>query len=94
MNDEAKNGTIAVTPPPVYSRLFSVWYRHFRVYTKNLVSNGLPPFIEPLFFLAGVGLGLGNYVGLIDGAEYINFLAAGVIVPPAMFTSAYECTFG
>lgn len=94
MNDEAKIGTIAVTPPPIYSRLFSVWYRHFRVYTKNLVSNGLPPFIEPLFFLAGVGLGLGKYVGLIDGAEYITFLAAGVIVPPAMFTSAYECTFG
>jgi len=86
--------TLQVTPPPLLSRLFSVWYRHYRVYTKNLISNGFPPFIEPLFFLAGIGLGLGHYVGLIEGVEYVKFLAAGITIPPAMFTASFECTFG
>ncbi len=85
---------IHVSLPGLVSRLFSVWYRHYRVYTKHLLSNGLPPFVEPLFFLVGIGLGLGHYVGLIEGLEYVQFLAAGIMVPPAMFTAAFECSFG
>ena len=85
---------VPVSPPGLVSRLFSVWYRHYRVYTKHLLSNGLPPFVEPLFFLVGIGLGLGHYVGLIEGLEYVQFLAAGITVPPAMFTAAFECSFG
>ncbi len=80
--------------PSLLHRLFGVWYRHFRVYTRNILSNGLPPFVEPLFFLAAIGLGLGSYVGKIQGVPYVQFLAAGIIVPPAMFTAAFECSFG
>jgi len=81
--------------PPLWRRLYSVWFRHMRVYTKNLASNGLPPFLEPLIFLAGVGLGLSNYITeSIDGLEYIEFLGMGLLVTTAMFTSAYECSFG
>jgi lipooligosaccharide transport system permease protein len=81
-------------PPPFLQRVYSVWYRHILVYVKNIFSNGLPPFLEPLLFLLGVGLGLGGFVGEINGIHYVNFLAAGIIAPPAMFTAAYECTFG
>ena len=81
--------------PSLARRLFSVWYRHVRVYTKNLVSNGLPPFLEPLLFLLGVGLGLGKYITQsMDGLAYIEFLGTGLLVTAAMFTSAFECTFG
>jgi lipooligosaccharide transport system permease protein len=84
-----------VTYPSLAQRLFSVWYRHTRVYTKNLVSNGLPPFLEPLLFLLGVGLGLGKYITeSMDGLSYIDFLGTGLLVTAAMFTAAYECTFG
>ena len=72
-----------------------MWYRHVRVYTKNLVSNGLPPFLEPLLFLLGVGLGLGKYITQsMEGLSYIEFLGTGLLVTAAMFTAAYECTFG
>ncbi len=81
-------------PPSFFQRIYSVWYRHILVYVKNLFSNGIPPFLEPLLFLLGVGLGLGSFVGEINGIPYITFLAAGIIAPPAMFTAAYECTFG
>lgn len=81
--------------PPLYMRLYSVWYRHMRVYTKNLVSNGFPPFLEPLIFLAGVGLGLGGYITeTIEGVRYIEYLGTGLLVTTAMFTSAFECSFG
>ncbi len=66
-----------------------------RVYTKNLLSNGLPPFLEPLIFLAGIGLGLGKYIAEpVGGLKYIEFLGTGLLVTTAMFTSAFECSFG
>ena len=80
--------------PPLSLRLYSVWFRHFRVYTKNLLSNGLPPFLEPLIFLAGIGLGMSHYISQMDGVPYLQFLAIGLPVTAAMFTAAFECTFG
>ncbi len=81
-------------PPALSERLYSVWYRHMRVYTRNLISNGLPPFLEPIIFLVGIGLGLGRYIAEMDGIPYLVFLATALPVTSAMFTSAYECTFG
>jgi lipooligosaccharide transport system permease protein len=83
-----------IHPPSLSLRLYSVWYRHMRVYTRNLISNGLPPFLEPLIFLVGIGLGLGRYIQSMDSMPYLVFLATGLPVTSAMFTSAYECTFG
>jgi lipooligosaccharide transport system permease protein len=83
-----------VRPPSLGSRLYSVWYRHMRVYTRNLISNGLPPFLEPVIFLVGIGLGLGRYIQAMDSLPYLVFLATALPVTSAMFTSAYECTFG
>ena len=81
--------------PSLYRRLFGVWYRHMRVYTQNIFSNGLPPFLEPLLFLAGVGLGLSHYVTeSMDGLSYIEFLGTGLLVTASMFTAVFECTFG
>jgi len=80
--------------PPLYKRLLSVWYRHMRVYTNHLISNGFPPFFEPLIFLAGIGLGLGNYIGDMEGVSYVEYLATGLLVTSAMWTAAFECSFG
>jgi len=80
-------------PPSLRCRLYSVWFRHMRVYTRNLISNGLPPFLDPVIFLLGVGLGLGRYITDMDGMPYLAFLAAALPVTSAMFTSSYECTF-
>jgi lipooligosaccharide transport system permease protein len=80
--------------PPLAQRLYSVWYRHMRVYTKNLITNGFPPFLEPLIFLAAIGVGLGGYVTEMKGIAYMPFLASGLLVTASMFTAAFECTYG
>jgi lipooligosaccharide transport system permease protein len=65
-----------------------------RVYTKNLITNGFPPFLEPLIFLAAIGVGLGGYVTEMRGISYISFLGSGLLVSASMFTAAFECTYG
>ncbi len=81
-------------PPNLINRIYSVWFRHMRVYIKNLISNGFPAFFEPLIFLGGVGLGLGRYIEVMDGLPYPAFLGSGLLVVTAMYTSAFECSFG
>lgn len=83
----------SLTYPPLYTRLYSIWFRHFRVYTRNLISNGLPPFLEPLIFLVGIGLGLGQYIDRMEGVSYLPYLASGLLVTTSMYTAAFECSF-
>lgn len=83
-----------VRVPSFRQRLGSVWYRHFRVYTRNIVSNALPPFLEPLIFLVGIGIGLGQFIPQMEGVPYLKYLASGIIVTVSMFTAAFECSFG
>ena len=83
-----------VPVPSMARRLGSVWWRHVRVYSSSLFSNALPPFLEPLIFLAGIGLGLGQYIVTMDGLPYIQFLAVGLVLTSAMYTASFENTFG
>jgi len=80
--------------PPFTARIYGVWFRHFKVYTKSIISNGLPPFLEPLIFLAGIGLGMNMYIKEMDGIPYFTFLATGLPITAAMFTAAFECSYG
>ncbi|MGE5381417.1 MAG: ABC transporter permease [Methylocystaceae bacterium] len=75
-------------------RVFSVWYRHERVYDSNFWSNAFPPFLEPLIMLGGLGIGFGAYITTMGNMSYILFLASGIIVTSSMYTAAYECTYG
>jgi lipooligosaccharide transport system permease protein len=50
--------------------------------------------MDPLVFLAGVGLGLGKYIVSMENLPYIQYLASGLLVTSAMYTSAFECTYG
>ena len=75
-------------------RAFRVWQRNFTVYTKLYKSSLALNFVEPVLYLAALGLGLGAFVKEIRGVPYINFIAPGIIASSAMFAAAYECTYG
>lgn len=79
--------------PPFHRRVLSVWFRHVVVYGRNIFSNGLPPFLEPLIFLVGIGLGLGRYIDEMGGVPYLQYLATGLMISTAMFTASFETTF-
>jgi lipooligosaccharide transport system permease protein len=83
-----------IKPPSIFKRIFSVWYRHYRVYVQNIISNGFPIFMEPLFFLFAFGIGMTKYITDMGGVSYLTFLASGLLITPAMYTASYECTFG
>lgn len=71
-----------------------VWQRNRDVFFR-LWHSEAPGFIaEPIIILLAMGLGLGAYVGLVDGQKYIEFIAPGIIVSYAMFSASFECTYG
>lgn len=75
-------------------RALRVWQRNFTVYTKLYKSSLALNFVEPVLYLAALGLGLGAFVKEVEGIPYINFIAPGIIASSAMFATAYECTYG
>jgi lipooligosaccharide transport system permease protein len=75
-------------------RAFRVWQRHLTVYTKLYKSSIALNFVEPVLYLAALGLGLGAFVQQINGVPYIQFIAPGIIASSSMFAAIYECTYG
>ncbi|GAB4484118.1 MAG: ABC transporter permease [Thermodesulfovibrionales bacterium] len=75
-------------------RAFRVVQRHFKVYTKLYKSSIALNFVEPVLYLAGLGLGLGAFVRDIHGVPYVRYLAPGIIASSSMFAATYECTYG
>jgi lipooligosaccharide transport system permease protein len=71
-----------------------VWQRHLTVYTKLYKSSIALNFVEPVLYLAALGLGLGAFVREIEGVPYIKFIAPGIIASSSMFAAIYECTYG
>jgi len=83
------------TPPPRAARLLAVVRRHWVVYSSTFLANALPAFFEPVLFLTAIGLGLGNYVeGGMAGLPMAAYMGPGALAMTAMFTAAFESTYG
>ncbi len=79
---------------PFSWRFIRVWQRNRDVFFK-LWHSEAPGFVaEPIIILLATGLGLGAYVGMVDGQKYIEFIAPGIIASYAMFSASFECTYG
>jgi lipooligosaccharide transport system permease protein len=75
---------------PLRAGAFAVWRRNVLVWRKLLVPAILMNFGEPLFYLLGLGFGLGRFVGDMAGMPYIAFLSSGIIASSAMATATFE----
>lgn len=80
--------------PRVSRRAVKVWQRNFEVFCKTWKVNFFPPFIEALLYLSAIGLGIGTYVGAIDGVPYITYIAPAILAISAMNSAFFECTYG
>lgn len=50
-------------------------------------------FFEPLFYLVGIGFGLGRLIGDVEGLSYAAFVAPALLATAAMNGAIYESTF-
>lgn len=72
-----------------------VWERNVHVYSRRWMYNILPYFFEPLFYLLGIGVGLGAYVATGGQFEdgYVVFVAPGLVAASAMNGGIFETTY-
>jgi lipooligosaccharide transport system permease protein len=83
------------TPLPL--RSFAYWaYQYKRTWRSSLTSS----FLNPILFLAAMGVGLGSLVdnnargaGQLGGVGYLTFLAPGLLAASAMQTAVQESTY-
>ncbi len=80
------------TRPLGRSRAHKVLERDILVYRRNwtIIVSG---FFEPIFYLLGIGFGLGTLVGDVGDIPYAAFVAPGLMATAAMNGALFESTF-
>lgn len=71
--------------------------RELLVFSRTWRGSVFTSFIQPLLFLGAMGLGLGGLVddaGGASGADYLVFVAPGLLAASALLTSAGESLWG
>jgi lipooligosaccharide transport system permease protein len=68
--------------------------RNWWVYRKDFFANISPTLCEPAFTIFSLGVGLGAFVSQVQGRSYVEYLAPGLVVSIAMFTSFFETSYG
>lgn len=74
---------------------YRVWRRSATIFRKRWLTILVPNFVEPLMYLAALGLGLGAFIqeGSIGGQSYPQYIAPGLLAANAMFAASFESTF-
>jgi lipooligosaccharide transport system permease protein len=75
-------------------RALKVWKRNFLVYLTHYRPSLVGNIGEPLLYLFAMGYGIGGYLQTMNGMSYMDFIAPGLMVTSAMYSSVFECTFG
>lgn len=70
-----------------------VMLRHWQVYRKDFIANISTTIVEPVLFMLSMGLGLGHYLSEVQGQSYAAYLAPGLAMAAALFTSFFETSY-
>jgi lipooligosaccharide transport system permease protein len=73
---------------------FHITRRNWTVYKKDLIANISPTVADPALIMVSLGLGLGVYLTNVEGMTYMQYLAPGLTVATALFTSFFESSYG
>lgn len=76
------------------TRALRVWHRDLESWKRYAVSFFVAALGDPVFYLLGIGYGLGRFVTDIDGVPYAVFLAPGIVAFTAMNSATFETTIG
>src|SRR5574341_51578 len=80
--------------PDVSALSFRVLLRHKDVFLMQAKTSIIPPFLDPLFYLVGMGYGLGALVVNLNGMSYVQFIAPAIIASVMMTAPFFENTIG
>jgi len=80
--------------PRLRHAAYAVLARNLLVWRKMIKSSIVINFGEPLLYLAGLGFGLGLFIGQQMEMPYLTFLASGILASSAMNTASFEALFG
>ena len=73
------------------TRAHLLFERNLMVYRRAwvIIFTG---FFEPLFYLFSLGLGLGHFVGRVQGVSYASYIAPALLASSAMNGAVYDAT--
>lgn len=80
------------TPHALLS-FFPVWQRNFLVWKKLAAPSILGNLADPLLYMLGLGYGLGQFLGKVEGVPYLHFLAAGSLAYSVMNSATFETLY-
>lgn len=94
----ARGDVVPPAPPTtaMVTRAFAYWLTQYR---RTWRGTAISTVLEPLGFLAAIGLGLGSLVDNGTGpanlahVSYLAFIAPGLLAATAMQTAAFESTY-
>jgi lipooligosaccharide transport system permease protein len=69
------------------------WLRNAAIFRRTYRLSLLAWFIEPVIYLVAMGLGLGKYLQQVQGIDYIDFIAPGLVALSAMYGATFETTW-
>ena len=76
------------------TRAVRVWRRDLESWKRFATSFLVAALSEPVFYLVGIGYGLGRFVSDFDGVPFPVFLTPGIIAFSAMNSATFETTIG
>jgi lipooligosaccharide transport system permease protein len=80
--------------PDVSIGAYRVWQRSRDVFLRRLKTEAIGIAVEPFVVILALGLGLGRFVELDSGQDYVVFLAPGLLALFPMFAAVFECAWG
>jgi lipooligosaccharide transport system permease protein len=96
----AVGGALSDRPDPSRGLvpILRVVEHHVMVYRRTWRGTVLSTVLNPVLFLAALGVGLGTFVdsanpGGVEGVPYLVFLAPGLLAGQAMNTGTFESTY-
>jgi lipooligosaccharide transport system permease protein len=71
----------------------SVWLRNATVWRGTWKTSLVGAVGEPLFYLLGLGYGLGTIIPAVADRPYLHFVAPGLMITSVMYSTTIEATY-
>lgn len=87
-------GELVRVPDVSFTGAWAYWHRNAAIFRRTYKLSAAAWFIEPVVYLVAMGFGLGAYLSRVEGVEYVDFIAPGLIALSAMYGATFETTWG